>query len=136
MTTMTIVPDILRAGLTGILLSMLIFVSSVCAEDPVQAEITHLLDFVRNSKCVFIRNGQAYESRDAEIHIKRKYRHFKDDITSAEDFIDLTATRSTFSGQGYTVRCGGLELPSSSWLLTELDAFRRRLSKEKTGSGD
>jgi len=132
---MNIVPDILRAGLPGTLLSMLIFLSSVCAEDPVQAEIAHLLGFVRNSKCVFIRNGQAYESRDAEIHIKRKYRHFKDDISSAEDFIDLAATRSTLSGQVYTVRCGDLEIPSSTWLLTELDAFRRRVSKEKTGAG-
>jgi hypothetical protein len=135
MTTMTTVPDILRAGLTGILLSMLILVSPVCAEGPVQAEIDHLLDFVRNSKCVFIRNGLAYDSREAEIHIKRKYKHFRHDITSAEDFIDLTATRSTLSGQVYTIRCGDLEIPSSTWLLTELDAFRHRVSKEKTGAG-
>ena len=119
-----------RIGLTGILISMLIGLSSVGAEDPVQAEIAHLLVFVRDSECVFIRNGQVHKSRDAEIHIKRKYEHFKNRITTAEAFIYFTATRSMLSDRIYMIRCEEREMPSSTWLQSELDAFRRRTSKE------
>jgi len=90
-----------------------------------QVEIAHLLKFVRDSGCVFIRNGQVYDAREAEKHINRKYNHFLNRIATAEEFIQWTATRTTVSGRAYTIRCGQREMPSAEWLQNELDAFRR-----------
>ena len=136
MSMTTVIPVFFRIGLAGTLFSMLICLSLASAEDPIQAEIAHLLAFVRSSECVFIRNGKNYEGHDAETHIKRKYNHFKDLIATAEDFIQLTATRSTLSGQVYMVHCGEREIPSGTWLQTELKAFRSRASKEGMGVAD
>ena len=90
----------------------------------VEREISHLLDFIGQSGCSFSRNGATHDAQRARQHIERKYRHLKSDIASAEDFIRLTASRSSLSGQRYKVRCGENEMDSSDWLSRELQRFR------------
>ncbi|GMT39865.1 MAG: hypothetical protein IEMM0001_0600 [bacterium] len=95
-----------------------------------QPEVEHLLDFVRQSDCVLIRNGSEYSGKKGVSHIQKKYDYFRDDITSTEAFIEYSATKSTMSGKDYTIRCPGKkEIRTKDWLLNELNDFRK-----KTGS--
>lgn len=87
-------------------------------------QIAHLLDFVRTSPCAFVRNGTAYAGAEAVVHIRKKYDYFKDKIMTADDFIDLAATKSEMSGQPYLVRCPEqAPAPAAAWLRTELQHY-------------
>jgi len=88
-------------------------------------EVQHLLDFVKNSDCVMNRNGSRHKTVDAVNHIQRKYNHFRREIHSTEDFIRLSATKSTMSGKYYTVKCPGYKQQQTrTWLLKELEMYR------------
>lgn len=100
--------------------------SSVRSADT-QVEIDHLLGFVQTSPCLMNRNGSAHQSDEALAHIKKKYNYFTDEIDTAEKFIELAATKSTISGENYTVDCPGkVRQKTSDWLLEELRKFRGR----------
>lgn len=89
------------------------------------AEIAALIDAVRRSPCQFLRNGDAYDGADAADHIAAKYRHLKDDIASAEDFIDRAASHSMLSGKPYEIACPGEPVvKAADWLHAKLKALR------------
>ncbi|BBN55541.1 hypothetical protein TRE132_36660 [Pseudomonas chlororaphis subsp. aurantiaca] len=46
-------------------------------------------------------------------------------VSSAEDFIELAATKSSMSGKAYEVHCPTGSQPASSWLKTELQRQRQ-----------
>ncbi len=88
-------------------------------------EIDHLLTFVQHTSCKINRNGKLYDGDDAVSHIKKKYAYFKDDIQTTEQFIELSATKSTMSGRYYTVQCNeDKQLRTQEWLLEELANYR------------
>jgi len=87
-------------------------------------EIQHLLSFVKNTPCTYIRNGSEHTGEEAVKHIQRKYDYFKDEIQTTVDFIRLSATQSTISGKAYEVICDGQTQASAQWLLNELARFR------------
>lgn len=88
-------------------------------------EIEYLLNFIKNSPCKITRNGTTYEGVDAVSHIKRKYKYFKEEINTTEQFILLSATKSTMSGKFYMVQCGETKpQKTKEWLLKELKAYR------------
>ena len=88
-------------------------------------EIKHLLNYVKNTKCLYERNGDLYNGVDAHKHISKKYKYFKDDIHTAEDFIRLSATQSTVSGRKYHIVCPDKKrVESVKWLLKELHKYR------------
>lgn len=90
-----------------------------------EAEIRHLLQFVRQSQAVFIRNGRTYPPEEAAAHLQRKQDHHQAQISTAEDFIRLAGTRSLFTGEAYQVRLeDGTILESRDWLTAELDRQR------------
>ena len=89
------------------------------------AEIQHLLNYVENSQCLFIRNGSEHNGPDAKAHIVKKYNYFKSRIDSAEKFIEYSATKSTMSGKKYKVRCDDKEYLTAQWLNDELNNYRR-----------
>ena len=90
-------------------------------------EVQHLLDYVRQSECLLVRNGSEHRGEKAVSHIQKKYDYFKDDITSTETFIEYSATKSTMSGKFYVIRCKGKkEVRSQDWLLEELADFRSK----------
>ena len=94
-------------------------------------EVQHLLDYLKNSGCQMERNGSTHDADEAIQHIVRKYDYYRDDIKTTEDFIDRSASRSTFSGRAYKVLCPGQEArPTADWLKEELERFR----KQQTGS--
>jgi len=93
------------------------------------SEITHLMDYVKKTECTYIRNGTEHNGVDAAAHIKKKYDYYHDKgkIHSAEDFIRLSATRSTMSGKKYMIQCPGKpKIESGKWLLEELKRVRAK----------
>jgi len=77
----------------------------------VDATIQYLIDHVAGSELTFVRNASD--------------RHFRDDIESPEDFIELCATRSLMSGKPYLVidRQGNTQ-GTGDWLRAELAAYQ------------
>lgn len=100
--------------------------------------VSTLLAYVRESGCVFIRNGREHDAAAAAKHMERKYRHYMNDIETPEDFIRLAATKSMMSGKPYRVRTSsGEERLSADWLADVLDSMRRPASpsaREPRGS--
>jgi len=122
--------NFIRAGIYAVFLLGAVgaFASDLQAVQVV--EINHLIKYVSDAGCTFIRNGNAYSSAEAVEHIHKKYAYFKADIDSAEKFIELSATQSTLTGKKYTIKCPGKEVVESrKWLLEELQDLRSRASK-------
>ena len=90
-----------------------------------QAEVQHLLAFIRESGCQMERNGKLYSPEKAQSHLTRKYNFYRNSITQTEDFIKKAASRSVLSGRSYLTRCLGREpQPTAEWLKQELERFR------------
>ena len=88
-------------------------------------EVQHLLNYVKNSECKIDRNGTVHDGKDALGHIQKKYDYYRNDIKTTEDFIFLSATKSTMSGKLYNVICpGGATEPVKDWLMRELKRYR------------
>lgn len=99
------------------------------ADDPkkgdLDATIAHLLDFVRTSDVVFIRNGKEHSAQEAVDHIEKKYNHYKKKINTPEDFIEKSATKSMMSGKLYEIRLkDGTVITCRDWLTAELARYR------------
>jgi hypothetical protein len=95
-------------------------------ETGVEADIQYLVDFVANSNVTFIRNAKEYTAEEAAQHMMKKYAHFRDEITTAEDFIRLAATKSLISGEPYLVQTqAGKEMRSDDWLHEILEDYRK-----------
>jgi hypothetical protein len=89
------------------------------------AEIAFLLNHVRTSQLVFIRNGKEYDAQAAYDHMMTKYDHFEREVLSAEAFIEYSATRSLISGRPYRVRLpDGSEMEAGPYLLERLAQLR------------
>jgi hypothetical protein len=102
------------------------FAGTETGDEELSAAIEYLLEYVRTSECVFIRNKREHTPGEAAEHIERKYKHFKKDIETPEDFIRLAASKSTMSGKAYMVRTReGETLTSEAWLLAALAEYRR-----------
>jgi hypothetical protein len=111
--------------LTVVSLCIILFFT-VAEAGQMQLEINHLIDYVQDSGCTFIRNGKEHTPEEAAQHILKKYDHFKDKITSTEAFIAFCATKSILTNQPYKMRCPGQNIvESQDWLLMELRRFRK-----------
>jgi len=109
------------------LLSLLPVLSMLSMAADTQTEIDHLLTYLTESGCTYVRNGSEHSASEAVEHILKKYRYFEDDIDTTEQFIELSASESTFTGRDYLIRCPGQpEQPSRDWLLAELQRYRQQ----------
>ncbi len=109
-----------------ILLVILVVSQRAESEEGLGQEINHLLLYIENSGCTFIRNGKAYDAAEARAHIQKKYDYFKGRIKTTENFVKYSATKSSMSGKPYKVRCNGREIFCADWLTVELEKFRSR----------
>ena len=74
----------------------------------------------------FIRNGKAYDGKDAAAHMRRKWEGGKDQIKTARDFIKLAASKSERSGEPYLIRFDdGKEVKSADFLTEKLDEIEK-----------
>jgi hypothetical protein len=113
----------------AMLAASLWFPGTVTAAVPPAAteEIEHLLQYVLASACDFYRNGSWYDAKRGEAHLRTKYDYLaaRGQIAAAEDFIDKGASKSSFSGLEYEVKCGnGQPVTSNQWLRGELIRYR------------
>lgn len=116
-----------------LLLSGLLLVSAAASAQSAsnvaqrREEVAHLLDHVEQSKCQFNRNGAWHDSREARLHLQKKYDYLdkRGLVPDAESFIARGASQSSLSGQPYQVRCAdGKVVPSAQWLGEALSRFR------------
>lgn len=106
------------------ILFLVLLVPSVYADSTFEQEVAHLLNFVEQSDCTFIRNGKAHSSVEARRHIEKKYTYIKSRISTTEHFIVYGASKSSITGKAYTVECNGSTISSEQWLREELVSFR------------
>jgi hypothetical protein len=110
-----------------------------------QTEVNYLLGSVGRSGCEFYRNGSWYEAKKAQAHLRYKYELLaaREQIKTAEDFIEKAATKSSLSGQPYQVRCSdGEAVTTNQWLHDVLARYRingadaaPRVTRGALGSG-
>ena len=115
---------------TGIAFALLLLAAGTVSSQPsgqAEQDIQHLIAYVSGSGLRFVRNTSEYTPSQAAAHMEMKYRHFHDDIETAEDFIELCATKSLLSGKPYLViDWQGQERRTSDWLRAELAAWQAR----------
>lgn len=88
------------------------------------AEIDHLLSTVASSDCVFIRNGKEYDGEAARKHLQMKREKGRKYYDSSEEFIVRIASKSSWSGKPYRIRCGDVEENAGDWFTSVLESFR------------
>ena len=88
--------------LPTLLLATLAFAADTNAE----REIEYLIEAIGNSGCEFIRNGKRHSARDAEDHIRMKYKRGRRYAPTTELFIERLASKSSMSKRPYLMQCG------------------------------
>jgi hypothetical protein len=92
-----------------------------------KAEVTAILARLESSGCQFNRNGTWHTGAEARSHLQSKLAYFENKAApkSAEEFIDLAATKSSITGSTYQVKCGvEASVPSAAWLKLQLQEVR------------
>mgnify|MGYP001823414239 FL=1 len=111
------------------LLTALFFLSPSFSDtgqtQPADETIQYLLEYVGRSDLTFLRNSGRYTAQEASEHMQKKFEHFRDEIDTPEEFIELCATRSLLSGKPYQViNKHGETVDTSEWLTAELNEYR------------
>jgi hypothetical protein len=74
----------------------------------------------------FIRNGTAYDAKEAANHLRQKLKMASSRVVTAEDFIRLCASVSSFSGLPYQIKfADGHTVTSEAFLRQKLAEFER-----------
>lgn len=114
--------------LQGALLALLIVSSSPLSAAPSAREkqrIDALIDAVEKSGLIFIRNGSEHSAADAASHMRLKFNNAGNRISTAEQFIDYLASKSSITGSPYFLKFpDGRTEKAGIWLhrkLKELD---------------
>ena len=95
------------------------------ADETMDLEIDHLLAVVGESECTFIRNGKEYAAANARDHLAMKRRRGKRYYDSADEFIENIASKSSWSGKPYQIRCDNESaVPAGEWFGRALAEFR------------
>ncbi len=90
-------------------------------------EITALIARLGQSQCRFQRNGSWYDADRARQHLQRKYDYLqaRGMASTAEQFIEQAASRSSVSGKPYRVACPGRpETDAADWFDEQLRQLR------------
>ena len=92
-------------------------------------EIDFLLETVATSNCTFIRNGKEHNAADASDHLAMKRRRGKRYFDTTEEFIENLASKSSWTGKPYQIRCGDDEaVPAGIWFTALIDERRAAIS--------
>jgi hypothetical protein len=68
------------------------------------ARIERLIQFVEGQKDLkFVRNGTAYDCKDAAEFMRGKFKMMGEHVTTAQGFIDQIASKSTTTGLPYLI---------------------------------
>lgn len=90
-------------------------------------KIHYLLNSIRQSDCIFIRNGSQYRGDQAAgwLRWKMHHRQYRDNpIVTARDFVDRVSLQSNTTGQPYEILLpNGKRAKTRDVLANELDAL-------------
>jgi hypothetical protein len=91
------------------------------------ARIERLIDHVAaQKKMAFIRNGTAYSCKEAALFLRGKFEKMGEHVSTAAQFIDQIASRSSTTGQPYLIRFpDGRTMPAGQFLAQELQRMDR-----------
>ena len=119
-------------GLVGLIILMTFIMPCMAVDnsDNTYREIQHLMSYIAEAECRFIRNGKEYSPEAARNHIQKKYEYARNRIKTTEDFIQGIASKSSISGKVYMVRCNDQILLCADWLGVELQRFRQKAQAE------
>jgi len=108
----------------------LLTASAVRAAPPAheQSRIERLIRFVESQKDMkFIRNGTEYSCAEAAKFMRGKLESMGGDVTTAREFIERIATKSSMSGEPYHVKfADGRLVPAAQFLGDELKRMDAR----------
>jgi len=95
-----------------------------------QGRIERLIRFVESQKDMkFVRNGSEYSCADAAKFLRGKLESMGDEVTTAREFIERIASKSSMSGQPYHVKLAdGRLMLASQFLSDELKRIEARPS--------
>ena len=97
---------------------MLAMVAEAAPPPHEQNRIERLIAFVESQKDMkFIRNGTEYSCDDAAKFLRGKLEAMGGEITTAREFIERIATKSSMSGQPYHVKLGDGKLMTAAQFL-------------------
>ena len=114
------------AGLRSIVPALLTFMClGLCHAAPPPAEqvlIDRLIDGLANQQdAKFLRNGTAYSGADAARFLRGKLDSLGLKVSTADQFIEQMATRSSSTGVPHTIRfADGRQMPAGQFLKQEL----------------
>jgi hypothetical protein len=116
-----------RTTLFALLLAAVAALAQATPSASEQKLIDTLILRVSNMKTMtFMRNGDEHNAADAAKHMQAKFDHFKDEIVTAEDFIDRCASRSEMTGKPYQVKMpNGAVRDAKEFLTAELHTLRK-----------
>jgi len=125
----------MRRSLVILLLLLLVPVVLRARGADEEKRIEHLLQTVESLKgAIFIRNGTEYDATEAGKHLRLKLKLAGDRVKTAEDFIKVCASRSSFSGDAYKIRLqDGTTIESAPFLKAKLREFDNATSKPPLG---
>jgi hypothetical protein len=115
-----------RTSLVAALIAALSIALGASAQaDDMESEIDYLVAQIGQSDCTFIRNGKEHSAKNAEDHLQMKRRRGKRYYDTTEQFIERIASKSSWTGKPYLIRCGdGESVPAGAWLRERLEEFR------------
>ena len=97
-------------------------------------KIDWLIDQVKDSELVFLRNGNTHSAANAAKHLKFKIKTAKkmfwffgpEKKFTVDDFINKIASKSSSTGKLYKIRLkNGLEVTTKNWLNKKLKELQR-----------
>ncbi len=125
---MNIGPARSRRALIGCALALLAAsgIARAAPSEPEARKIESLIRFVEARPDLrFVRNGSGYSAAQAGRFLRGKLESMGQDVSSARQFIEQIATRSSTSGTPYVVHTGGRSIPAAEFLGDELTRIER-----------
>ena len=129
--------------LKKIILPIILFMSlPLLSQQNDQETIQKLINEVRDSQAIFIRNNEEHSSQEAAEHLEGKWRRAKSFLWfktrakefTPEQFITHIASKSSFSGESYQIKFkNGKTILTETWLnqkLSEISKNQKKITKE------
>ncbi len=108
-----------------VVMPMMLFAEGDGSVDNEQEKIYYLLDKIEESGAIFVRNGAEHTSKKAREHLELKLQRGAKYAKTAEDFIENLASKSSFTGESYTMKFpDGKEVKSGDWLREQLNVYK------------
>lgn len=90
-------------------------------------KIAFLINEIKNSNALFLRNGKEYDATKASEHVTYKISKAKGRIKTARQFIHYIASRSFISGDPYYMKeKTGRKVTTREWLFRRLYDYEQK----------